>query len=102
SDSSLCLPQLDEYEAIGARGLLFLSDPWNGWVAPRIEVRTDSGTEEIRLEPTDPYQLELENLSDAILAEAEPLIGRAETIAQARVLEALHASAQQGGPVKLG
>src|SRR5437879_3292276 len=88
-------------ELIADRGSLFLSDPWHGWVAPRIEVRTDSGTEEIRLEPTDPYQLELENLSDAILGEAEPLIGRAETIAQARVLEALHASAQQGGPVKL-
>ncbi len=101
-DSGLDLPDRDELEAIGDRGSLFLSDPWHGWVAPRIEVRTDSGTKEIRLEPTDPYQLELENLSDAILGEAEPLIGRAETIAQARVLEALHASAQQGGPVKLG
>ena len=101
-DSGLDLPERDELQAIGDRGSLILSDPWHGWVAPRIEVRTDSGTEEIRLEPTDPYQLELENLSDAILGEAEPLIGRAETIAQARVLEALHASAQQGGPVKLG
>ena len=101
-DSGLDLPERDELQAIGDRGSLFLSDPWHGWVAPRIEVRTDSGTEEIRLEPTDPYQLELENLSDAILGEAEPLIGRAETIAQARVLEALHASAQQGGRVRLG
>src|SRR2546430_11265333 len=97
-DSGLDLPERDELQAIGDRGSLFLSDPWHGWVAPRIVVRTDSGTEEIRLEPTDPNQLELENLSDGIFAKAAPLIGRAEPVTQSRLLEAAHASARQRSP----
>jgi xylose dehydrogenase (NAD/NADP) len=101
-DAGLDVPDRAELEAIGDRGSLFLSDPWHGWVAPRIEVRKDGGVEEIRLEPTDPYKLELESLSDAILGEAEPLLGREDAVAQARTLGALFHSAEQGAPVVLG
>ena len=45
------------------------------------------------LEPVDSYQLELENVSDAIRGEAELLLGREDAVAQARVLEELHSSA---------
>ena len=47
----------------------------------------------IDLEPVDSYQLELENVSDAIRGEAELLLGREDAVAQARALEALHNSA---------
>ena len=40
------------------------------------------------------YQLELENLSEAIRGEAEPLLGRADAVGNARALEALYASAE--------
>src|SRR5438876_12104501 len=76
-DSGLDLPDRDELEAIGDRGSLFLSAPWHGWVAPRIQVRTDSGIKELRIGSTDPYQLELANLSDASRGAAEPLMCRA-------------------------
>jgi predicted dehydrogenase len=82
---------------VGASGSLFLDDPWHGWVAPRIRIRDVKGDEdEIRLEPTDPYQLELENLSAAIRGEAKPLLGRSDAVAQARALEALFRSAERG------
>jgi predicted dehydrogenase len=67
-----------------------------------IELRRDGGTEEIRLDREDSYQLQLENLADAIAGEAEPLLGRADAIGQARALAALHASAESGKPVSLG
>ena len=99
--SGLDVPEIHELEVVGESGSLFLSDPWHGWVAPRIEVRREEGSEEIRLEPTDPYLLELENLSDAILGETEPLLGRADAVGQAKALEALFASADGGEPVVL-
>jgi len=85
-----------QLEVQGDSGILFLDDPWHGWTAPRIELRTDDGLEEIRFEPADPYQLELENLSDAILGGAEPLLGRADAVGQARALELLFSSAKRG------
>ena len=97
--SGLDVPEIHELEVVGDAASLFLSDPWHGWVAPRIEVRREEGSEEIRFDPTDPYRLELENLSAAILGEADPLLGRADAVAQARALEALFASAERGEPV---
>ena len=89
----------DELEAVGSEGSLFLDDPWHART-PVIEIRRDDGVERIETEPADSYRLELENLSDAIRGEAEPLLGRADAVAQARALEALHRSAQSGQPVE--
>ena len=96
--SGLDVLETHQLEVEGDSGILFLDDPWHGWTAPRIELRTEQGSEEIRFEPADPYQLELENLSDAIVGEAEPLLGRADAVGQARALELLFSSAEQGEP----
>jgi xylose dehydrogenase (NAD/NADP) len=56
--------------------------------------------EEIAVEAADSYRLELENLSDAIRGEAEPLLGREDAVGQARTIEALYLSATEGRPVK--
>jgi xylose dehydrogenase (NAD/NADP) len=97
-DCGTALPNRDELEAIGSEGSLFLDDPWH-CVHPVIELRRDDGSERIELEPVDSYQLELENLSDAIRGEAELLLGREDALGQARALEALHRSATTGTPV---
>jgi predicted dehydrogenase len=89
-DSGTALPDRDELELIGSEGSLFLDDPWH-CVTPGIEMRRHRGVERI----------ELENLSDAIRGEGEPLLGRDDAIGQARVLEALHDSATAGRPVSL-
>jgi predicted dehydrogenase len=49
----------------------------------------------------DSYTLELANLAAAIAGEAEPLLGRDDAVAQARVIEALYSSAESGESVKL-
>jgi xylose dehydrogenase (NAD/NADP) len=99
-DCGTALQERDELEAIGSEGSLFLADPWHCKI-PVIEVRRADGVERIELEPVDSYQLEVENLSDAIRGEGEPLLGRDDALAQARTLEALHKSATDGQPVKL-
>jgi predicted dehydrogenase len=100
-DCGLVLPNRDELEAIGEEGSLFLDDPWHCHV-PVIELRTADGVERIELEPADSYRLELENMSDAIRGEGEPLLGREDALAQAGAIAALYRSADEGRPVRPG
>jgi predicted dehydrogenase len=80
-------------EAIGERGSLLLPDPWTGGARTLLlEGR------EIPVEPQDPYRLEVENLSAAILGEAEQLLGRADALGQASTIEALYAAASTAEP----
>jgi xylose dehydrogenase (NAD/NADP) len=99
-DCGTSLPERDELEVIGTEGSLFLDDPWHCYV-PVIELRREDGVERIELRPEDSYQLELENLSDAIRGETEPLLGAEDAIAQARALEALFRVAETGEAVRL-
>jgi D-xylose 1-dehydrogenase (NADP+, D-xylono-1,5-lactone-forming) len=99
-DCGFVLPGRDELEVVGSEGSLFLDDPWHAR-RPVIELRRESGVEEIALEHVDSYRLELENLSDAIHGEAEPLLGRDDAVGQARTIDALYRSAASGSPVTL-
>jgi predicted dehydrogenase len=99
-DCGTTLPNRDELEAIGTEGSLFLDDPWH-CRNPVIEVRRDDGVERVELEPVDSYGLELENLSDAIRGEAEPLLARDDAVAQARTIEAVFRSSGTGAAVAL-
>jgi D-xylose 1-dehydrogenase (NADP+, D-xylono-1,5-lactone-forming) len=99
-DCGTALPERDELEVIGSEGSLFVDDPWHCLV-PGIELRRGGEAERIEVDRVDSYRLELENVSDAIAGEAEPLLGREDALGQARALEALHRSAQTGEPVGL-
>jgi xylose dehydrogenase (NAD/NADP) len=99
-DCGTALPERDELELIGSDGSLFLDDPWH-CTAPGIEIRREGRVERVELAPISSYQLELENLSDAIRGQAEPLLGRDDAVGQARVLGALHDSAISGRAVSL-
>jgi predicted dehydrogenase len=94
-DCGLVLPERDELEAIGEDGSLFLDDPWHAR-RPVIELRRDGAVERIEVERADSYRLELENLSDAIRGRGELLLGREDAVGNARVIEALYRSAEQG------
>jgi D-xylose 1-dehydrogenase (NADP+, D-xylono-1,5-lactone-forming) len=99
-DCGTALPSRDELEVIGSEGSLFLDDPWHCNV-PVIELRRGDGVERIELEHVDSYRLELENVGDAVDGRARLLLGRDDAVAQARVLEALHESAQSSEAVGL-
>ena len=100
-DAGMELPRRDGLEAVGTEGSLVIPDPW---LARRLvlHLRRGETREEIALPPADPYRLELENMCEAIRGEAEPLLGRADAVGQARTLEALYRSADEGRPVGLG
>jgi len=99
-DCGLVLPERDELEAIGEEGSIFLDDPWH-CRKPVIEVRKEEGTERIELEPEDSYRLQLENMSAAIRGGAEPLLGRVDALGQARAIEALYRSADEGRAISI-
>jgi xylose dehydrogenase (NAD/NADP) len=99
-DCGFVLPERDELEVVGSEGSLFLDDPWHART-PVIEVRRDGEIEELVLRPADSYRLELENLGDAIAGSAEPLLGRADAVGQARAIDALYRSAASGAAVAL-
>jgi predicted dehydrogenase len=83
-------PARGELEVTGEDGALFVAEPWH----PRsdgIELRRPGGeTTRLSVPAADSYQLELENVSDAIRGEAPLLLGREDAVGQARVLEALY------------
>lgn len=84
-------------EAIGSTGSAIATDPWHG--RPAVLVRDGIET---RLPDADPYRLEIEDVSSAIRTGRAVLVGRAASVGQARVLEALRRSAATGQVVRLG
>jgi xylose dehydrogenase (NAD/NADP) len=91
-DAGIALANRDELEIIGDEASLFLDDPWH-CREPVIELRSDGGVQRIELQAADSYQLEAENFSAAIRGWAEPRLGRADAVGQARVIESLYAAA---------
>ena len=81
-------------EAIGSEGTIQIPDPWHC----RMGVLYHNG-EEVRVEPTDPYLLELEDMGRAIREGTPTRLGRADALGQARTIAALYRSAEIGQPV---
>jgi predicted dehydrogenase len=109
-DIGLDLTRRDELELVGTEGRLTVPDPWL-CRASHLELSRDGRVERVLVDPdgaldlTDPdhdvYRIELDTVSTALAGGAEPSFGRSDAIAQATVLEALHRSAELGGPVEV-
>ena len=90
------VPFSSRLEVVGSAASAVVADPWL-CRDPHVQV----GDERIDAEDADRYQLELENLSDAIRGAAQPLLGRADAVGQARVIEALYRCAETDTAVTL-
>ena len=88
------LPQSTGLEVIGTQGTLVVRDPVH-CRDPHVEVNG----KRIDVEDVSRYFLEVENFSAAVRGEAEPLLGRADAVGQARAIEALYRSAATGEAV---
>jgi predicted dehydrogenase len=99
-DCGFDLPDRSELEVIGSEGSISVSDPWH-CRKPGLTLRRGEEVEQIDIVPENSYKLELENLGRAIRGKGDPLLGRADAVAQARVLEALYRSAETGAAVEL-
>ena len=83
-------------EAIGSKGNLLLCDPWQGQRGG-----LELNGRDVPVASADPYRLEMENISSAILGTGKPLLGRADALGQARTIDALYRSAASGAAVSL-
>ena len=109
-DVALDLTRRDELELVGTEGRLVVPDPWL-CRASHLELSRDGRVEHVPVDPegtlglTDPdhdvYRVELDTVSAALAAGAEPPFGRPDAVAQATALEALHRSAELATPVDL-
>jgi D-xylose 1-dehydrogenase (NADP+, D-xylono-1,5-lactone-forming) len=100
-DCGFDLPARRSLEVLGSEGSLVLEPAFardDGVLELR---RGDDEVERIEFPPTNRYRLQVENFSRAVLGEEEPLLGRADAVAQARVLDALHRAAESGSRVAL-
>jgi D-xylose 1-dehydrogenase (NADP+, D-xylono-1,5-lactone-forming) len=99
-DCGFDVPARDELEIVGSQGRIVLADPWH-CRRPRIVLERGVEREVVKLRPVDSYRLELEDMSAAIRGERAPLLGRADALGQARAIEALYRSADEGRAVTL-
>ena len=97
-DAGFALAVRGDLEVVGDEASLFVADPWH-CRTPGIELRRDGQVEQISVEPANSYARQAENLAAAVAGLADPLVGEAESLGQARTIEALYASAQSGKPV---
>lgn len=64
-DGAFDLPRREEVEIVGDEGTIFVANPWLS-NRPTLALRRGEEVEHITFEPSNPYRLELENLSAAI------------------------------------
>jgi D-xylose 1-dehydrogenase (NADP+, D-xylono-1,5-lactone-forming) len=86
-------------EVIGAEGVLRTDDPFHGW-RPGLVLTRDGREEVVPVEAADPYARQLADVSAAIRLGGTPRLGRADAVAQARVIAALYRSAQEGRAIE--
>jgi xylose dehydrogenase (NAD/NADP) len=92
-DCGFDVPRRGEIEVVGEGGTIVARDPWHG-VSPHLTLTRPGGeTEIVPVAATDPYRLELEDISSVIRDGGDPRLGRDDALGQARTIEALYASA---------
>jgi D-xylose 1-dehydrogenase (NADP+, D-xylono-1,5-lactone-forming) len=105
-DCGFDLPYRSELDVVGSEGAIRVVDPFTigslGIGGAGIELRRGDDVELIQTEQVNHFKLELENLSDAIRGLGDPLLGREDAVGQARAIEALYRSAEDGVTVALG
>ena len=88
-------------ELVGTDGRIVLADPWH-CREPRIVLERGGEREVVEVPGANSYGLELADVSAAIRDGREPLLGRADAVGQARTIEALYRSADEGREVAVG
>jgi predicted dehydrogenase len=95
-DCGLDVPGFSVVEVVGSTGTLRIPRPF--LISDAVIEHVHDGTvDRIEIPSADSYRAELENMSAAIRGTAEPLLGRADALGQARAIDALYASADAGG-----
>jgi predicted dehydrogenase len=100
-EASFLAPERQSLEVVGELGVLRVEAPWRVDWGGDVVLERDGGSEIVQIEEANSYTRELENLADAVTGRAELLLGRDDALGQARVIDALYRSAEQGAGVTL-
>ena len=98
-EASFLAPERQALAVVGEAGVLRAHAPWRVDWGGDLVLERGGKTEVVAVEAADSYTLELENLADAIEGRAPALLGRADAVAQARVIDALYRSAASGARI---
>jgi predicted dehydrogenase len=85
-------------QIVGSEASIHVPQPWQTWEGPKILVVRDE-VETIQPPGVDPYAAELDEMAAAIAGERPPRLGREESVAQARTIQALYEAAEAGRSV---
>jgi predicted dehydrogenase len=99
-DCSFDEPYRVDLEVVGSEATLRSRDPWMGQKAA-LHIERAGEIEEIALESPDIYGTQWDAFARAVAGERTPVLDRADTHAQARVLDALLRSAETGAAISL-
>jgi predicted dehydrogenase len=100
-EASFLAPERQSLEVVGDGGVLRASAPWRVDWGGDLVLERDGGSEVIPVDEANSYTLELENFAAAIAGHGSQLLGRADAVAQASVIDALYRSAASGEAVAL-
>jgi predicted dehydrogenase len=100
-DCGFDLPDRSELVAAGSEGELEVFDPWHSQ-SPGLELRrAGEPSERIEVERSNRYQLQWDNFARAVRGEEAPLLDRADSLGQARAIDALYRAASEGRTVEV-
>jgi xylose dehydrogenase (NAD/NADP) len=100
-EASFAAPIRQRLEAIGEEGALVVEAPWRVDWGGDVLLTRDGRVERIEIPPGNSYRLELDDMAAAIRGEKKPLLGREDAVGQARSIEALYRSADEGLALEL-
>jgi D-xylose 1-dehydrogenase (NADP+, D-xylono-1,5-lactone-forming) len=101
-EASFLAPVRQRLEVVGEDGVLVVDSPWRVDWPGDVRLVRDGSSETVEVPTANSYTLELENMAAAVAGEAPQLLGREDARGQARAIEALYRSAEQGTRVELG
>jgi predicted dehydrogenase len=100
-EASFRAPDRQYLEVVGTGGVLRAHAPWRVDWGGDLVLERDGSSEVVPVEEANSYTEQLENLADAVQGHGYALLGRADAVAQARVIDALYRAADARAAVEL-
>ena len=91
----------ERLDVVGENGWLLVDSPWRKEGEGEVLLRHVDHLRRIDIPAANSYVLELEHFAAAAAHEEPPLLDRADAVGQARTIEALYRSAEEGRQVEL-
>lgn len=99
-EAGIVLPPSSGVRVIGDEGEVWCPEPWRGQPS-HLDLTSDGRSSTIPLAVSNPYVLQLDHVSQAILGEVDPLLGSNDAVPQAAALSAVRRSSASGASVRV-